>query len=323
MRIRTLAAASVVAALVGLPATSDAQESAATIEGLFVEGKRLVAEGKLGLACPKFLASYELEHRVGTLLNLADCYEKNGQLASAYARYLEAKPLTARVGQEERLAFATAHAAALEPKLARLTIVVPGPMAGLEVKRDGVLVEPAKYGTDVPVDVGNHVVTASAPGKRAWSANAAIAKDGEKQTVNVPRLTDAVAAPPDRTPPGNGKLETPPPVEESAGTSGRTIAGLVITGVGIASLAVGTGFGIAALSKDGESTLYCGQNGASKNDCFGDGVGYRSDAVSNGNVSTVFFLVGSALVTGGLILWLTDPSRKPNTAALRHPGLVF
>src|SRR5262245_1002113 len=50
-----------------------AQDTSAVVESLFNEGKRLAAAGSYSEACPKFLASYNLEHRTGTLLNLADC----------------------------------------------------------------------------------------------------------------------------------------------------------------------------------------------------------------------------------------------------------
>jgi thioredoxin-like negative regulator of GroEL len=69
--------------------TGHAQDNSAAVEGLFAEGKKLAAEGKLAEACPKFLASYNLENRSGALLNLADCYEKTGQLATAWARFLD------------------------------------------------------------------------------------------------------------------------------------------------------------------------------------------------------------------------------------------
>src|ERR1700692_1403813 len=95
------------------------QDNSAAVEALFTEGKRLEGEGRFAQACPKFLASYNLEHRVGTLLNLADCYEKNGQLASAWARFVEARTLAQRAGQNEGADYAQHHPRPLNPKLAR------------------------------------------------------------------------------------------------------------------------------------------------------------------------------------------------------------
>lgn len=319
MRLRMLAPLSVVA-VVTLSATSRAEDNSAAVQALFAQGKQLMAEGKTGLACPKFLASYELEKRIGTLLNLADCYEKNGQLASAWARYLEAMPLTERAGQGERLTFATDHAAALEPKLARLTVVAPPNVSGLVVKRDNLLVEPRTVGTEIPVDVGTHVIDASAPGKVPWTTRVVILENGERKSVSVPPFTTA-AGTGDSSP--AGAKPSSPPVLTRVGPNGRTVAGLVIGGVGVACLGIGTGFGVAALGKDSDASPYCGQNGAGKNDCSSDGVAHRSDAVTNGNLSTIFFAVGTALVAGGLVLWLTAPSRRSDATARPRSGLVF
>src|SRR5437763_1990631 len=114
MRLRTtpIVLAAAAAALGALAAPARAQDNSAAVEALFNEGKRLSAEGKIALACPKFLASYNLEKRLGTLLNLADCYEKNAQLASAWARFVEARTLAARANQQERADYATQHAKA-------------------------------------------------------------------------------------------------------------------------------------------------------------------------------------------------------------------
>ncbi|MDB5212457.1 MAG: hypothetical protein JWO86_384 [Myxococcaceae bacterium] len=338
MRTRKLAAVSAVAAfglVATVPATTHAQDRSAEVESLFAEGKKLVAEGKLDLACPKFLASYNLDARVGTLLNLADCYERNGQLASAWTRFLEVKPRAEQAKQQERADYAAQHAAALEARVARLTIVVPSRVDGLEIKRDGVLVEPSAYGVAVPVDRGTHVVTASAPRKRSWSANAIVAKDGERPTLTVSLVDEPtapvaapvavpVAAPPTPVPPPAAPASSPPTADSSGGSNGRKILGLVIAGVGVVGVGVGAGFGIAALGKNSDASPYCGQNGAGVNDCFGPGVGYRADAVSSGNLSTIFFAAGAALVTGGLVLWLTAPSRSSNSNAhLQRGAVVF
>jgi hypothetical protein len=117
--------------------------------------------------------------------------------------------------------------------------------------------------------------------------------------------------------------DVPPPASDgSHGTSGRTIAGITIAGVGVVGLGIGAGFGLSALSKNRDASAYCGQNGAGPNDCTGDGYDLRRSAVAMGNGSTIFFAAGAALVVGGLVLWLTAPSRKPDSA-LAHTGLVF
>lgn len=308
-----------------LPVSPD---NSAAVEALFSEGKRLVAEGRIAEACPKFLASYNLDsQRVGTLLNLADCYEKNHQLASAWARYVDARPLAQRANQIERRDYAAEHAAALEPRLARLTIVAPRGVTGLVITRDGVALDPAVYGVAVPVDAGSHSVSATAPGRRAWSNDVVIDKEAEKRTVEVPLLVVESAAAPAAAPRRPASHDEPPTAsasEERHGRSARGVVGLVLAGVGVVGLGVGAGFGVEALGKKSESDAYCGKGGTGDNECFGDGVTLRSDAVSNANVSTIFFAAGAALVAGGLVLWLTAPSSSAATSnAGRNPRAGF
>src|SRR4051812_6541321 len=103
-------------ALVGLTSSSlHAEPTAAdkaTAESLFVEGRRLLAAGKYAEACPKFAESQQIDSGLGTLLNLGDCYEKNGQTASAWASFREAASTAAR-SSDSREKVARDRAAAL------------------------------------------------------------------------------------------------------------------------------------------------------------------------------------------------------------------
>jgi hypothetical protein len=299
-----IVAALVVTALFCAPLCARAEDNSAALEALFAEGKRLMSEGKYAEACPKLLASYRLdEKRAGTLLNLADCYEKNGQLASAWARFLEAKTLAARNNQVERVAFATEHATALEPKLSRLTISVAESVPGLQVKRDGVLVDAGALGVAVPVDGGAHTIEAAAPGKRTIRAELTIGASADVRTFRVPPLEDARA------------VEAPPPKAAQPATSTRTLIEVGLLGVGVIGVGVGTYFGVAALGKRSDSDPYCGQAGRGPNDCYAPGVALRSDAVRDGTFSTVFVGLGVAAIAGAAVLWLTSPSSPTQVRA--------
>ena len=108
----------------------------AAAEALFRDAKDLVAAGRVAEACPEFLASFRADPSPAPRWNLADCYEKNGQYASAWARYLEGAVLAQRAGQPEREQYARDHAKAI-PASARPADLVGGAHAGVEVWRDG------------------------------------------------------------------------------------------------------------------------------------------------------------------------------------------
>src|SRR5215207_9774287 len=119
-------------------ASAGAQE-ASRAQALFDEGRRLMTEGKLGEACPKLAASQKLDPGAGTLMNLATCYEKNGQLASAWATFKEAAAASRASGHADWEQAARGRADKLEPELARIVVVVSkeAQAPGLVVERDG------------------------------------------------------------------------------------------------------------------------------------------------------------------------------------------
>jgi hypothetical protein len=272
-----------------------AQDNAAAVEALFSAGKKLMADGRVAEACPKFLASYNLEHRIGTVLNLADCYEKNGQLASAWARFVEARTLATRANQPERVTFASDHAKALEPRLSNLTLTVAAPVAGLVVARDGVTVDPGAYGVAVAIDGGPHEITASAPGMRTWTGHVTVQQSGDHQSLTIPALEPMPVA------------AAAPPPEMSKGVKYGAIAA---AGVGVVGIGIGAVFGVMAIGKNHDSAPFCGMGSA--DGCTQQGVDLRSTAVSDGTLSTVFIGVGAAALVGGGVLWLVG---RPSTPA--------
>src|SRR5258708_39530923 len=90
---------------------------AATAQALFDAGRTLMSAGNYAAACPKLADSQRLDPGAGTLMNLAACYEKNGQTASAWATFLEAAPAARAGGHPEWEAHAKERAAALAKAL--------------------------------------------------------------------------------------------------------------------------------------------------------------------------------------------------------------
>jgi hypothetical protein len=208
------ALAALAASLLIVPAARAQTEDQAAARAMFEEGRALMKAGQYAAACPKLEAARKLYTSAGILLNLADCHEKIGRTASAWAEFGEAATVATRTNRGEDAEEARRRKAALEASLARIVIRVALPTPGLVVKRDGAILADATWGASLPVDPGAHTVNAEAPGFQPWSTSVTIATPGQTATVDVPQLTPSpVAAAPAKTdtstaPPGGGTLVT-------------------------------------------------------------------------------------------------------------------
>src|SRR4051812_33196417 len=104
-RLACLVCAGVLAAAVPALAQDNFQAVSAA-KTLFEQGQKQIEEKNYDSACASFKASNESVARVGTLLNLADCYEKAGKLASAWGAYFDAISLGRRQNKPEYEEFA-------------------------------------------------------------------------------------------------------------------------------------------------------------------------------------------------------------------------
>jgi hypothetical protein len=320
-----------VSCLVALPLAAQERDPAAA-QALFDQGRMLMKAKNYAAACPKLAESQRLDPGMGTQFHLADCYENQGKLASAWANFLEVASLAAASNQPDREKAAKARAARLEPRLPRLTITVPpaSHAAGLQVTRDGVAVGETQWGSAMPVDPGKHEITVSAPGRETYTDTVTVS-EGAAATVKVPALEPAPesAAPPTQnlpldetraagTPPpqpASPPPDQPAPEEASSGPGGLVI-GLGV--VGVVGLGAGTVLGLMAKSKYDDSKEHC--RPANENLCTAEGVGLRDDARSLGNLSTVGFIVGGVALAGAGVLWIASSGSK-ETAQERRPSL--
>lgn len=238
----------------------------AAAEALFQEARNLMKEGDFAKACPTLEEVTRLEPRaVGAKVKLAECYEAAGRLASAHATYLVAAALARSAGQPDREAWASNEATKLGPRVSRLTIEVGGANADVEdliVERDGVDVGRAQWGVAVPVDGGEIVVTARAPGYVSAVVRVEVGVEKDSQRIVVPELAREIAEvepPPTEParPPGTPPLRPP---EALAPASDEGIAPWVwiVGATGLASGLVGVGFRIDGAIVEAEQTDACG-----------------------------------------------------------------
>jgi hypothetical protein len=272
-------------------ADGPAASNEAAAEALFNEARTLIGSGRVEEGCKKLEASQALDPGTGTLLHLADCYEKIGRTASAWARFREAAARAARDGRADWESIAKTRYTELEPKLAKLRIDAP---PGVVVRRDGDEIPAAALGSPLPIDPGDHVLTASARGKRPWSTHVS-ASASNIATVKVPVLDDD---------PTSHAGDPAPGAPSSGGSPLRTV-GYAVGAVGVVGLAVGVVSGLSAISANQRSKKACPTSGICADDAA------RSDADSArsaATVSTVGFIAGGALLGAGIALVVFAPT---------------
>jgi hypothetical protein len=310
-----IAALGAIGAIACSAATAGAQSAGnqAAAEALFKQGRDLMASGHLAEACPKLAESQRLDPGTGTLLNLATCYERNGQVASAWVTYKEAATAAQNADQPERAQLARRKAGELEPKLPTLTIVVSPATdrPDLEIRRDGEAIGRPGWGVPIPVDPGVHSVEAMAPGRKSWQGQASV-EGAAPASIEVPALAEAA---PETTPAPSPSIPAAPvaaspapaapPAEPAAshGSGQRTI-GLVTGGVGLAGLIVGTTFGLIANSDNNDAKTHCPTDST----CNSQGIASTTSALHAATASTVAFIAGGAMAAVGLVVYLTSPS---------------
>jgi len=294
------------AATCGLTARAHAQSAEAEV--LFREGRKLIKDGKLAAGCDKLEASEHIEPSSGTLLNLGDCKEKLGKLASAWGAFAKAEATAKRSGDDKRAAEAHKRAAAIEPRLATLTIEVTRTVDGLVVRRGSEVVDTAVWHTPVPVDPGTYEVVAEAPGFVAWRGQIAI-DSGGRRVITVPAL--GRAAPPVATARlAEPTVETPPETfptlhmrepehEQSSFTGVRKLSlGLAVAGAG--AIGGGVYFSLHARDLESDADRLCPSTAC------GDPMGLRlnRDAESSAKTSNIFYIAGGSSLAAAVLLWI-------------------
>ena len=297
-------------------------DSGSLAEQLFNQARDLAKADRWADACPKFEASLRYDPALGTRLNLATCYEHIGKLASAWALYRESIDLARKAGDTKRRDYAQSQAAALEPRLAKLTISPPAkPVAGLVVTRDGTQIEPGALGIGLYIDAGAHEITAAAPAFEPFARTVTIV-DGKTETVAIPALTPKPVATPvtdsskpattDRAEPA--EAVSPPSPTRKYVAIGAGAAGLAAVGVGLV-------FGAKANSTYGDATKLCGPDLLCSKDDYARGRQLVQDAQSSATVSTILVIGGGVAIVAGVVVYLTAPRAQERATARILPVL--
>ncbi len=251
-------------------------------DALFKKGKTLLGQQQYKEACAAFEESNKLDAQVGTVLNLALCFEGWGKVASAQHWYLEAEKLAAIKSDAKRGAAARQRADALTPRIpkirfaglpdilpADLVVTLDGGPLGLDALRAGVSVDP-----------GPHAV--------------AYTVEGAKKTIKL-EVSESTSK--------EIKLDLPAPEvvqpDHSGSGSASGSGGGRDTPLGPPRVALAFK---ARSDYNSAFDAHCDATG-----CDDTGFKQTHDARSTANIATVICAIGGAAVVTGVVVWLTAP----------------
>lgn len=287
----------------------------AVAQALVDEGRKLLAAGKIDEACPRFEEAVRVAPSgIGAQAQLADCYEKAGRLARAWAMWLQVAGASSRAQQARRAHEARARADALSPRVPRLAVVVSEHADGIAITRDGKALPPEQWGLPVPVDPGRHMVRAVAPGKEAWVTELD-AKSGEVR-IHVPVLQPKVAPAPPPSPAPAPRLAPPPPppraADERVGRAQRR-TGIVVGALGIGALEVAGVLVAVNLTKSADYDACQSCWGDPNHPLLNAARVTRAGAIVSG-------VTGALMVASGVAIYATAPSPRQRTSLLLSPS---
>jgi hypothetical protein len=294
-----------VALTAGSVARADDKEQS---QALFREGVALNEQGKFSEACDKFEASLKLNSQaVGALLNTASCEEKRGKLASAAARYQQARDIARDAQQEGVVQDAEKRLREIQALLPHITVTISQRLPGMKLLVDdkGIPIDDKSIPVDgvgvrdLPIDPGDHEIIVSAPGRLPFNYKFSIVQS-ESKTIAIPVL----AAPVKNT---------------------RKTLGFIIGGVGIG--VVGGGGVVAAIASNkwhaqfqGNTPNCTGENMPPR-ECNTAGQQNINSARFEGNIATGMIIVGAAAIVTGGVLWFTAPKQPTETKIAITPQL--
>jgi Tfp pilus assembly protein PilF len=277
-------------------------------DAAFDEGRELFDQGRFKEACEKFDLSMQLDPSPGTLLNLGNCHEPQGELAQALALFERALSDALKSTDAKRRELWTKAAreriAALQGRLPHL--VVRGLPEGGALTLDG---EPIEASAPTRRNPGKYLLAVTAPGKRRFERSLELAA-GQRLELELPAL-EAEAAP--------APTLTPPPLEQERAPAHASSFGpwpFILAGTGAALVVTSLLTGSMARKKADELKSECraGSCDPSMEDV--------KDSAETLALTTDVLWIGGALLAGvGVTLFVIDTTSATNeTATLIQTG---
>ena len=294
---------------------------------LFNEGKALMESQDYPAACSKFEESLRVQRGIGILYKLGECQEKLGKTASAWSTFSDVATAADEAGQPDRAKAAREKAQALAPKLSKVRIVVAAETEApdLDVQKDGIRLSRVLWGKEVPIDPGQHTVTASAPGRAPWTKTFDIKGPAEVLTVEVPLLEPA-RRDPAPTASGAGGIGMGKDAAMPKPESRSLVPAIALGGLAVASFGAGIAMYLVSSSKITEAREITNEIVTANGTCREAAQHARCEDLSSLK-STVGTLDGLAvgagalglLAAGGALVYLLlpGPEARSTGAGLR------
>ena len=190
---------------------------------LFSEGRSAMKAEEYATAAEKLAASYELDPSPGTLLNLAICEEKLGQLGRAW-NHLQAV-LEALPAKDPRRPIAQERLDALKPRVPMLVLSLEdGAPSDAAVVLDGGSIDALRFSQPLAVDPGIHTIkVASAQGT---SNRKVRIEEGQRRSILL-RVVD------------RADFNEADTVEQDDSGADSNTGAYLLLGVGVAGVATG------------------------------------------------------------------------------------
>ncbi|MEZ4299543.1 MAG: hypothetical protein R3B70_31635 [Polyangiaceae bacterium] len=289
----------------------------------FEEASREMDRSDFASACPRLERVVEMRPDAGgARMALAECYEGLGKLATAAARYEDARKVAVEEGKQERAALAAGKVRSLSERAASVAFEVPPALTAIQgwtVLLGASTLDKARLAQPVLVDKGQHEVTVSAPGHETAHLTLRVERDGEKTTLALPALVPAALP-----------KSAPPPVEEprreprsgpsrilpiSAGAVGLAS---MVTGAVLVGLASGVPGAIEAeLPRDAQDRSACANAPQPREPAECADLRSRAEAGSLMGNAGIGLLVAGGLLAGGAAAYLLIPRKPATNVSLR------
>jgi hypothetical protein len=296
---------------------TDAQVQAA--RELFVAAEQDEDAKRWPEALEKMRRVAQVRLTAGVRYHVALCEENVGELLAALADYTVAENQAKHDNAQDVLALVGPRLSKLNGRVPRLTLHVEGDPGDLEVRLDGVIVSKGMWGVAIPVDPGQHKITAVAAGYLPFDRGVPMA-ERDNTLVEVAVTVRSTAAPPVSTPLSTPPAPAPPtspspPLPATAGDSApthshttaivATVGSVVFLGGGFAS------YFVAGSAHDSAVTTCAGR--VTSCDDLKHGVQLWDALALSG------WIASAALATVAVISWASpsgDSAPPPSAATL-------